>query len=1019
MRKRIQICILIMSLIFPGILGFAAEENSIECLAVEENISENTNTASEEDMILSEDGEIESDEDMTVLGDTLEILNLTEENLVLSIEELEAFEDIVEIPIDRDGAVITEEVVEIHQVNEAGLAANASYSDFRTYGRRRYSGSYGAQLEGYSRKVYNAMADMFLTKKRAETFESTFEQPYVFAADEKYISGNIVWDNEGAEYLAVLNEIKYHVQSAYDAFMNDHPRAFWLAHLTYSWTVSLTRDTAGHYISGEIKGIKITPNEKYEGAASEIDAFDRAVDAVAAEIAAGLPKDADVITIIEEIHDWLCLNVTYEENIYAHTAAGIFLKDRAVVCEGYAKAFDILCDEFGIESVLIIGGALTSDGVYGAHMWNYVNLDGAWYMIDATWDDQSFAALKQYFLAGSSSQGFNAMICNERRLSTDFSGSGSGTQQFVLPVLNETVYNGSVYPGTWHEWETQKIIDIEPTCSKEGSKSYHCLRCDVSKENSKEKIDKKNHTWEKEYTLDIEMTCEQDGQKSYHCGVCDAVNEDSIVIIKSAGHSLGMGMVMIDPTCTQTGLDMYFCDTCNTEIYIEVPKLAHIYGEWKVTKQPGCETTGIRSRFCACGDENTETIAKTGHKWEKEYSLDVETTCEQDGQKSYHCEICDAVNKDSVVIIKSPGHEWVAGAVIKVPTCTAAGQRIYICGKCKVEEYDEIPMAAHSYGEWKVTKQPGCETTGFRSRFCACGDENTETIKADGHKWNRYYSTDRAATCTTYGLKSIHCSDCNAVKPDSYQMVERKEASFTAEELVMKVGQSTDKLKVSGLTGGDYVKSWSPSNKKISVTNTGKITAKKQTKSAAVIITLANDTYGTTRQYRIPVTVQKKDVKTTKITGLDKTITLKKGKKYRLEPVLNPITSTQKVTYKSSKSGVASVSSKGVITAKAAGKTTITVSSGNKKVPVTVYVPKTVTEKISASQNVSVKKGKSVTLKVRLMPANSDQKITFTSKDKKIAVVTQKGKITGKKKGKAEIVVKSGNVTHVCTVTVK
>ena len=56
---------------------------------------------------------------------------------------------------------------------------------------------------------------------------------------------------------------------------------------------------------------------------------------------------------------------------------------KKVVCEGYAKAFKYLCDEAGI-GCLIVEGAL---GGAGNHMWNLVQLDNAWYVVDCTNND--------------------------------------------------------------------------------------------------------------------------------------------------------------------------------------------------------------------------------------------------------------------------------------------------------------------------------------------------------------------------------------------------------------------------------------------------------------------------------------------------------------------------------------------------------------------------------------------------------------------------------------------------------
>ena len=168
------------------------------------------------------------------------------------------------------------------------------------------------------------------------------------------------------------------------------------------------------------------------------------------------------------------------------------------------------------------------------------------------------------------------------------------------------------------------------------------------------------------------------------------------------------------------------------------------------------------------------------------------------------------------------------------------------------------------------------------------------------------------------------------------------------------------------------------------------------------------------------VKVQKGTVTTTKISGLTKKITLSKGKKQTLTPVLTPITSQQKVTYTSSNKKVATVSSKGVITAKGAGTAKITVKSGSKKVTVTVTVPKTKTTAITGvPSSLSLKKGKTYKLKAKRTPSNSDQAITYKSSNTKIATVNASGKITAKKKGTVTITVKSGSVSVKCRVTVK
>ena len=119
----------------------------------------------------------------------------------------------------------------------------------------------------------------------------------------------------------------------------------------------------------------------------------------------------------------------------------------------------------------------------------------------------------------------------------------------------------------------------------------------------------------------------------------------------------------------------------------------------------------------------------------------------------------------------------------------------------------------------------------------------------------------------------------------------------------------------------------------MTVNSKGEIKAGKKTGTAKITVTLKSGKKG-----YITVTVQKTAVKTTKISGVKSSLTLTKGKKTTLKPVISPFTSTEKITYTTSNKNVVTVNSKGEITAKKKGTATITVKSGNKKVTCKVTV---------------------------------------------------------------------------------
>ena len=120
------------------------------------------------------------------------------------------------------------------------------------------------------------------------------------------------------------------------------------------------------------------------------------------------------------------------------------------------------------------------------------------------------------------------------------------------------------------------------------------------------------------------------------------------------------------------------------------------------------------------------------------------------------------------------------------------------------------------------------------------------------------------------------------------------------------------------------------------------------------------------------------------------------------------------VKYTSSNKKVATVSSKGVVTAKKAGKTVITVKAGKYTTKVTIRVKKP-TLKLAKS-SATIKKGKSVTIKATAAPKGT---VKYKSSNKKVATVSSKGVVKGKKKGTATITVTCNGVSKKFKVKVK
>ena len=187
--------------------------------------------------------------------------------------------------------------------------------------------------------------------------------------------------------------------------------------------------------------------------------------------------------------------------------------------------------------------------------------------------------------------------------------------------------------------------------------------------------------------------------------------------------------------------------------------------------------------------------------------------------------------------------------------------------------------------------------------------------------------------------------------------------------------------------------------------STGAVTVKGlKVGTTNVVFTLTKD--GETETIKCPVTVTKPETKVS-ISAGSKSIYVKKTTKVTAK-VTN---GSGKTTFSSSNKKVATVDSKGKVTAKKKGTVKITAKNNGKSASVTITVKN---PKLNKTK-VKIKAKKSFKLKV----TGGTGKVTYKSSKKKVATVNNKGKITGKKKGTATITVKVSGVKLTCKVTVK
>ncbi len=175
------------------------------------------------------------------------------------------------------------------------------------------------------------------------------------------------------------------------AFINDNPAFFYIDN-TYTYE----GHRVGNTYSYDALCLSFTMN------AAERQLAQAQIDDVLAELGkdvAKLPQGERAVLL----HDRLIAHCTYDERAaesdtpdktypFAFTVYGALVQQKAV-CEGYARAYMLLCQLAEIPCATV-GGIETATN--GPHMWNVVTIDGEDYHTDVTWDDHGDMALHMY-----------------------------------------------------------------------------------------------------------------------------------------------------------------------------------------------------------------------------------------------------------------------------------------------------------------------------------------------------------------------------------------------------------------------------------------------------------------------------------------------------------------------------------------------------------------------------------------------------------------------------------------------
>ena len=189
----------------------------------------------------------------------------------------------------------------------------------------------------------------------------------------------------------------------------DYPQAFWLGNY-WTWTASWSCSFGVDMNAGK-DSVKYTYKVLFTVKDSE---FDYRIDDYRTEraIREGIEEYNELVEDIlkdvpnttryaqvKYLNEWLTKHNAYCSTYDPQNSPQIVWSPMSAlrgtagsegpVCEGYARAFKVLCDKINIPCILAVGDAKSSkDDEPESHMWNEVKMnDGNWYAVDVTWND--------------------------------------------------------------------------------------------------------------------------------------------------------------------------------------------------------------------------------------------------------------------------------------------------------------------------------------------------------------------------------------------------------------------------------------------------------------------------------------------------------------------------------------------------------------------------------------------------------------------------------------------------------
>ena len=278
---------------------------------------------------------------------------------------------------------------------------------------------YSRKLNKKSMKIYKAIYKKH--RKSGKKVKVKLSKKVSMKVSGSYFRSGKIWDHKKVQAIDMICD------QATTALIDSNIDCYWIRYYRWSYHYYYTW-LSGNKVSVRIDSITLKPVEWYKGARKEHGTVKAAAKNAAAYIMRTRP-DKSRFTTARLIYEYLIRTVSYGHNRgveYSPASALLPKYSRISVCDGYARAFKMICDYCGV-TCLYVGST------YDDHAWNMIQLEnGKWYGVDVTWGDYGSTASYRWFMYGRNE------VSSGAHPGSSLYWSNNSIYRFVLPALAPT-----------------------------------------------------------------------------------------------------------------------------------------------------------------------------------------------------------------------------------------------------------------------------------------------------------------------------------------------------------------------------------------------------------------------------------------------------------------------------------------------------------------------------------------------------------------------------------------------------